>query len=484
MNRGVLRSNVLSRRSWHADVDTAFLAEVDTVCIDGAIKRLASEVPEAFIPDEERVILLPDQTHTTLSRTVSATDDPYVLSFGVVGSTNLTIVTDGTWDGLYHIEVASPDDDGVTFRYQCREFFIAGDPDTAANTYYVSLVRPWRNSTDEDMSFRLFQPHFFTRDDVTQVVDGRVYNNTQDTVLAVPAGSVRNLQSEDYQGQVVGRPVRISRWQHFQIPAPNRAPTGSSIAGSWVGPEAIGTFTYRYTYVWGRKDFQLVAPGGTYDPVWESSPSPETSAVTVASVAAVAEVTQMTNIDHMLNFDPVPALIRNGHSGLRKRIYRARTAVAAGGGNETRVEIAGIYYFLAEVNGDDPDYQDTGADVPDYFRRLPESQGYWAWAVHPHQDAAYEIDFRVYRRPPPLLSDSDAAPIHPDFEDMLEDLVLARLCELDKSPEAALVYENKFKERLLAYRAKEANPAAFVPPVPWTPYDTGYCYDRFTPYRG
>lgn len=472
MNRGTIRSTVLSRRSWHADVDPAFVAEVNTVCIDGAVKRLASEVPEAFLPDNETVFLLGDLDQSTLTRSIAATTDPYVLSLGSVGTTT-NVVTNGTWDGLYHIEVydSAGGATSTVFRRQCREFFIAPDPVTGFSTYFVTIDRPWRNSTDTGLYFRLFQPSFYLRDNVTELVDGRVFDTSRQLLVTLPEGFSRRTSREDYRGQNKGRPEGFTRGEYFQLAAPNRAPVAAldgQAAPVWVGPEPLGTFTYRYTYVWGKKSFESAAPGGTYDPVWESAPSPETSSVTATSMASRILVTALTNIDYQLGFGDA-ATLRYTHSGLRKRIYRARTAVTAGGGLEQNIEYPGIYFFLDEVGGEATTYADNGSKIPDYHRRLPESRGYYAWSSMPHQDTAYEIDLRVYRRPLSLLVDSDAPPIHPDFDDMFEDLVLARLCEMDKSPDASAMYEAKYQERLLAYRAKEANPSAFIPPEPWRP---------------
>jgi len=485
MNRGSIRANVLSRRSWHADVDTAFVAEVNTVCIDGAVKRLASEVPEAFLPDKEVVYLYTDETHDTLGRTVAATADVYVLSLGLaVAPGAKPVLVDGTRDGLFHIELEDPTGTGTIFRRQCREFWlqVGGVHD---GQYLVSIDHPWRNTVDAGMKFRLFQPYFYLRDNVTDLVDGRIFDSARQLLDNLPAGFVRRTSQEDFRGTYRGRPEAFSRWEYFQLAAPNRAPIAGIPEGAgpppWVGPEPIGAFKYRYTYVWGKKDFEVAAPGGSYDPIWESAPSPESGSHTVGSLIAAVALTMLTNIDFQLGFGIIGAL-RFGRSGLRKRIYRARSTVGLAGGLEQAIEFPNIYFFLAEVDGVATTFIDNGSIIPDYHRRLPESRGYYAWAPVPHQDATYQVDLRVYRRPLQLLVDSDAPAIHPDFDDLFEDLVLSRLCEMDKSPEAALFYENSFKTRVEAYRAKEANPAAFIPAMPWQPDNVYRDPFRYAPY--
>lgn len=477
MNRLSIRTNVLSRRSWHADVDAAFVAEVNTTCIDGAVKRLASEVPEAFLPDAEVVYVYADEDQDSLARTVAATTDGLVLDFGVAAGGSAMAV-DATRDGITRIEVTTAD--GTIRTRQCREFWLqSGGP--YDGHYLVSLDTRWPNSTDTGCSFRLFRPYFYLRDNVTDLVDGAIYDASRGILEPIPAGTVRRTGADGFMGDIRGRPQSFARWEYFQLAAPSRAPVaaleGSINPPDWVGPEPMGTFKYRYTYVWGKKDYEILAPGGAHDPVWESAPSPESNSFTVSAVGACIEVSALTNIDFQLGFGTA-ATLRRGHSGLRKRIYRSRSAVVAGGGFETSIESPDIYFFLAEVDGEATTYLDDGSAIPDYHRRLPESRGYYAWSSVPHQDATYRIDLRVYRRPLALLVDSDAPPIHPDFDDMFEDLVLSRLCEMDKSPEQALVYENAYKARLEAYRAKEANAAAYIPPTFWTPDGWGFPHDQ------
>lgn len=406
-------------------------------------------------------------TDETLSRTIENTDDAYVMDFGLVTlPSGVALNVTGAWDGILHLEVELTS--GVVHRHQCREFFV-GTGGSKLNHFLVSLDRPWTGGTIISRPFRLFQPYFYTRDDVTSLVDGSVFNQSRGLIKVLPAGFARYAAWTDYRGQAVGPISAFSRWKHFQIPAPSKTPTvASQIATSWsTTQEAPGTFTYRYTYVWGKKHLRQQSPGGSYDPMWESAPSPESAAISATTASVL--VSGMTNIDWQLNFDPDPTTDRNGRSGMRKRIYRARTAVASNGTTEQNVESPGIYFFLAEVEGNVTTYTDDGTAIPEYHRRLPESHGHWAWACHPHQDNDYEVDLRVYRRPLALQVDSDAPQVHPDFEDMLLLLVLKGLAEIDKQPADAENYEKQYEKRVNAWRGREANPADYVPAVPWTP---------------
>lgn len=482
MNRGTRRQMALSRRSWHADVDADFVEEVNTTAIDGAVKLLASKVPEAFIPDRETVYLYKDETDTTLARKVAATTDPYVLSFGLAaGGTSMKV--DGTRDLITHIEVVSPDNGTTIYTRVCREFWLQSGGAYDGH-YLVSIDRPWRNGTDTDMAFRLFRPFFYLRDNTTELIDGRVFDSSREPLYTLPAGYARRIGMEDYRGTVSGRPESFARWEHKQLAAPNRAPTAALGNLAWLGPMPPGKRKYRYTYVWGKRDFELAAPSGTYDPVWESAPSPESGSITVPDMTQRVELSNLTNIDFMLGFG-TSGTVRNTHSGLRKRIYVAISSVLPGAGTTQEIEYPDIYFLLDEVDGSTTAYIDDGSKIPDYHRRLPESRGYYAYSTVPHHDADYQLDLRVYRRPLALLSDSDAPQIHPEFDDMLDDLILSRLCEIDKSPVDAKMYMASFEARLLEYRSKEANPADFIPPRAWgfSHADVSFDPSRYTPYR-
>lgn len=483
MNLGEIRQKVADLRSRHIAGDT-FAKEFRRSVVAPALKQLSSMVPEAFIPDEEAIVIYQDYTSTTMNRTLDATKDVYVLSFGLAALPDATTIdTTGVWDCIYHLEITLPN--GQLVRRRCREFFI----DVPTGLAMVSIDRPWRNTTDTGLSFRMYQPYFFTRDDVTAIVDGRVYDSTQQVLFTVPAGAMRVFQQEDFNGTVSGRPERLSRWGHEQIPAPNRTPTAVLVGGEpatpWLGPEPPGTFKYRYTYVWGKKDSDVKAPGGEYDPMLESSPSPETDAIVMTGTASAIEVRSLVNIDYVQNFDPEPAAsyLRNGHSGWRKRIYRARSAIVTAVGMKNDIEYPeDVFFFLAEVDGTTTTFLDDGTKTPDYNRRLPEPHGYFRWALHPHQNDNYTVDFRVYRRPLPLLNDNDAPQVHPDFEDMLLLLCLKYAAMLDKQPAEAQDYQAQFESRVGEWRAKDANPASVIIPLPWTMVDYADWY-RYGPFK-
>lgn len=191
-------------------------------------------------------------------------------------------------------------------------------------TYLVTLDRPWRNNLDgwewirrtmttrvwsreqkwvdapqtitfprvsEPMEFRIYQPEFFLRDDVTELHEPAVvYDETQQQVWSIDTAGADRAGMRDFQGDTEGRPVRMFRGRHFQLPAPTEPPMLSYAAdrnvpwvfSSEVMPGGIadiadslslselalvgrelngdheslrqGTWSMCYTYVWGRRD--------------------------------------------------------------------------------------------------------------------------------------------------------------------------------------------------------------------------------------
>lgn len=483
MNRGELRTIVLDRASWHADVDDDFVAAVNRACIDTAISRLASEIPEAVVPDEETIRLITDRTSTSLGRTLAATTDVRVMTFGLdTLPGGYEILTDGTWDGLW-LEITRSG--GTTYRYQARTFWKPASG-SYKDHYLVSLDRPWQFPSDSGLTFRLYQKFVYTRDDVTSIVDGRLWDSKRTVFRVLPAGFARYSQTEDFKGQTKAPSAFLSRWGVFQMPAPARTPSVAldTKGGTWsTSQEAPGQFKYKYTYVWGKKT-SLLAPGGSSDPMWESSPSAESATITVAGIpSAAVSLYNLTNVDWMQDFDPDPATLRNGHSGWRKRIYRARISTVAGGTTEDVVEASSVFYYLAEVDGNTTEFIDNGTYIPDYTRRLPESHGYFSWRASPQTDSDCDLDLRVTRRPGKLMTDTDAPPIHPDFNDLLALLVLKYLCEMERQPEKAADYEAQYISRRDTFRGKEANPADYIPPNPWVP-DIGFYYHNNYPFYG
>lgn len=495
---GALRARLFNFRAWDSTGTT--LDNRIREAMNTALDRISGDVPEAVVPDDEHVVLLPDAigTDASVSAYLSTTSDTRVLEFVDSTGAPLTVsspwlpTVDGTWDGIMHFELK--DSSGQRHRRQSREFWISKPGGGSPDRYYVSIDRPWQTGTETAMPFRMHQPEFFVTDDVTRVLEpARIYDETRQQVWAIDTAGAFRQDMVDFLGEDKGRPYRFWRGRHFQLPAPTTAPAitpGEQGVSPWSGPEWEGTFRFCYTYVWGRKDPEWQASPGTsvsskgiLDPQWESAPSPVSAsyAQTGATAGLAIKVTG-ANIDAMMDFGETGTL-RYSRSGMRLRIYVARDAVATAntyGTGFNRVETNGKFYLLAEIEPTAGVYTWDGGRVPDYERQLKHSTGYYSYSVFPHQDNRYELDFRVQRLPTALKNDQDTVPIQRDAVMPYIELSLYYMCLLDGVDQTgAQVHLSRYNELCRHFRKRYANPGGAVDPVPLTGYSTRFRFGRY-----
>ncbi len=111
----MLRKQLYAMRSWDSSGETQNTRILQALNV--ALDRMANDVPQALIPDEEHVVLYPDVVSTdssVLARVVTFSNDKRLLKFvdsaGVgVGdprcATTWVPTVTGEWDGLMHIEI-------------------------------------------------------------------------------------------------------------------------------------------------------------------------------------------------------------------------------------------------------------------------------------------------------------------------------------------------------------------------------------------
>ena len=475
-----------------------------------ALDRLAGDVPEALLPDEEHVVLFQDiiGSDASVDARIRVTSDTRVLEFVTSATASLSTWTpsvDGTFDSIMHLEFTDPN--GQKHRRQSLEFWeVAGAGPTGGAAYYVSIDRPWPDGlvVADLMDFRLYMKEFFFAEDVMEVLEpARIFDETRQQIYSIDTGGAYRQDMVDFSGEVKGRPFRMFRNRHFQLPAPRLKPTLLPTEGSeqgpppkpWKGPERAGKFRICYTYVKGRKDEEWQdSPGDIRDPEFEAAPSPirdvfDMTSQTAGGAVPGALIMTASNIDAMTDFD-VAGTLRQGKSGYRIRFYVARDSViAAGPGSSAfdRVEAAGVFYLLAEVEPSslNPDGPATfiwdGSVTPDYFRPLKHSTGYYAYQVYPHQDARYELDFRVLRLPRKFKTDTDTAPIQRDAVPALVELALYYIALNDGADQnGAQAHLNRYQTLAQRFRARYANPGRVVEPVPLTGYSLRRRYGTFT----
>jgi hypothetical protein len=459
--------------------------------MNAALDRISGDVPEAVVPDDEHVVLYKDivGNDASVQAALQATSDPKVLKFVTPAGATLTTGapwlpdTTGTYDGLMHFEIE--DAQGQLHRRQSREFWsetVLGIP-----TYYVSIDRPWDVApSTAALPFRMHQPEFFVTDDVTRVLEpAKIFDETRQQIWAIDTGGAMRQDMTDYRGNDMGRPFRMWRSRQFQIPAPTTAPavTFDEKDFPWVGPEWEGTFTFVYTYVWGRRDPEWQsAPGGIRDPLWESAPSPVSTEFKHSAHPTRAILITPTNIDAMMDFG-TSGTLRFGHSGMRIRIYVARTSVRTTipyGVGFDRVETNGKYYLLGEVEPTTGAFLWDGSAIPDYQRELKHSTGYFAYKVYPHQDQRYELDLRVQRLPKALKDDQDTVPIQRDAVMAYLELCLHYMCLMDGVDQTgANQHIMRYNELCRHFRKRYANPGGVVEPVAITGYQIRFRYGRY-----
>lgn len=306
----MLRQQLYAMRSW----DSSGQTQDDRIrqSLNVALVRMANDVPQALVPDEEHAVLLPDvksSNSTVAAKVGTYRSDKRLLYFvdatsgeGVSGGTSTTTwrpsVT-GEWDGIMHIEIT--DADGQIHRRQCLEWFTETFSDPVSNIailqYVVTIDRPYNAlaaivSAGDGLEFRIHQPEFFVTDDVTEIFEpARIFDSSRQQVWKISTAGASRQDMLDYQGNSKGRPYRCWRGRHFQLPAPTEAP--QVVISSGGGSQELATeFEWKehlglrrgkwaicYTYVWGRKDEDwqkspLVTPGGdtaqnsTYGLTW------------------------------------------------------------------------------------------------------------------------------------------------------------------------------------------------------------------------
>ena len=218
-----------------------------------------------------------------------------------------------------------------------------------------------------------------------------------------------------------------------------------------------------------------------------------------------AMILSATSIDSMLGFGD-SSFKRFGRTGLRIRYYVAYLdAEKSGVGALNSVETNSRFHLLCEVEST-YDMVDkltsggvakpvglatllspksaarvvwTGAELYDYHRTLPHSTGYYAWKVFPHQDARYELDFRVSRLPKKYVSDEDTAPIHPEAIPTLIELALYYVCLVDGNDQvSAQAHLTRYYDLLRVFRDRYSNSGGIVEPVPILGYSGGHRYGK------
>lgn len=233
----MLRKQLYAMRSWDSSGTAADAKIKDALNV--ALRRMASDVPQALVPDEEHIVLHPDVLSGDTAvdaRVVSGDNDKRLLQFTDSAGTSigsgssltswLPVIT-GEWDAIMHIEIT--DENGRIHRRQCLEWFKSTVQGTV--NYYVTIDRPYvklipnSDASGGRLHFRIHQPELFFSDDVMEVLEpARIFDGTRQQVWKIDTGGASRQDMLDFEGNSKGRPFRCWRGRHFQMKAPTEPP--------------------------------------------------------------------------------------------------------------------------------------------------------------------------------------------------------------------------------------------------------------------
>tara|TARA_R110002012_G_scaffold76891_2_gene194449 strand:- start:193 stop:1932 length:1740 start_codon:yes stop_codon:yes gene_type:complete len=419
------------------------------------------------------------------------------------------------WDGRM---IDLIDTDGSIDRHQIRSVW----HDTASDYVYFTVVRPSRDATA--FEYRIFTEAYPLPDTIVQVKSVRLRDEASSFPLDIYGQQeAEELLLDGPDSQVAsGIPRCLFRRQHVSLRGPSVAPVAKEQprptaqdgwAIPWQGPEPPGTFEYKVTYTWGKRDLSLQAPGlGQWDgtaiafsntsaetfpstppsstsganasrnryrePRLESPPSPASAqAATAYSVDERsagrtpygAILVSLPNITYALGY--MMKVIRSGvtysrhsvdQSGVYVRIYRRRIATnweeyggltnRADGLNTSQLDTDTAFYLLAEMRVDTLNegiFYDNGTFLPDYNRRLHDINGYQTVQFYPKPDKAYQTDIRCVTRPQPLVDDADSPVLHAEAMSVLLERAMALFYENLGQSEQSLMCTQKYREALM-----------------------------------
>jgi hypothetical protein len=422
---------------------------------------------------------------------------------------------DRSWDGRM-IEITTHT--GVLLRNQIRSVW------NKAGTYHFTLVRPWDTDTFGDgtanddegipgFKYRVFTEDYSLPDDLIELKSARLRDETNNYPLDVfgqQEAEEHQLDGPDSQ-VAAGIPRVIFRRGHRRLQGPSVPPVaeaainaGGEVQKVWRGPEPSGSFQYKVTYTWGKRDVELQLPGmGHWEgfaqplnilntttfpsnpvdstvtggdsssrnrvrtPRFESPASPESGVAATTDLAAIR--LSLPNITYALGY--LTQVVFGGstytrqslnQSGMYIRIYRKRVTTDLGdygtllqqstGLSTSQLDSSDGYYLLAEFRADSDNggvFYDNGEFLPDYSRRLRDIHGYQTMAFYPKPDKRYITEIRGVIRPKKLVDESDCPEVHAEAMSVLIEKAMVLLYENMGNAGMSQLSNQKYQTALL-----------------------------------
>ena len=484
MNLKDIRTAIFSQADWAPTQSTDAITRVNDF-INRAYFQLVEEAPFLFFQKRVSFFTRVDKTPDTIAGAIDdlsvVANDAWVLQRNRLNATPGLVLWDetGAWRGRM---ILLTDAQGIPHRRMIRDIWTEG------NNQRMSLYRPWNNVTATTLTYRIYSEDYYLPDNVIEVNSMRLFRENQSWPLDITGQMEAEYLSLAESPSIVaaGVPRAAFRRYHQQIESPTAAPLLEikNSPGIWLGPEPPGQFEYCFTYCWGYRDadWRDFGPSLNYyaaqttpsrlEPMWESSPSPTAKITSISSPvdgllpgAGLIRLT-LPDIDYMQGFGrslPLPVDARYHRSGWRKRIYRRRITVdpanynvlankfgsaADAWGGAIAQETPDAFVLFDDIPGFQVIYDDTGAILPDYHRRLREVNGYQSIRLYPRPDQRYQVDVRCLRRPEKLKDDYDAPEIHQDGMNVLVSKALMFLYEAQGNMELVDRSAKRYQEQL------------------------------------
>lgn len=475
---------ILRQRAWASSGEE--LDDALRWCFNSALLDMLTLAPEGVAPRTISAVFLADQKGDEVGARLKATPDPWVLEIVMPSGASWTParawqpVLTGEWNGVMHLDIERSD--GTLHRRQCRDWWYVSEGKHTTR-YYVSIDRPWRNTTDTNLSFRVYQPYVWLPSDVVDLVmPVKTYDEDKRILAPINKLSAELYNNYDFRGRTQGPPQAISSGPKFELPAPQQPPLiewlpAQGFAPSWIGPmPPPKKARVCYTFAWGKRPQEWQdGPGGIRDPIWESPPSPVAEVPQLLGGKSGTAALRFTgvNIDAVRGFD-VSGTIREAHSGLYLRWYIALESFDALGGSSAyrRWDFSTRFHLLGETRAaqvtPEGSFEWRGVEIPDHERPLVHATGYQAYSIYPHQDKEITADFDVIQLPKEILTSSDTVPINPLMIGAFQKKLLEYAALVDGNDvRDAQVHRNAFQEDLGPGKARVASPIGVVEVTPF-----------------
>ena len=410
--------------------------------INYSLRQLWREMPESLMKEEFRFRLEPPVSINTIS-VISADPLTMTVDSGTTSLTSSTFATDGTLVARW-LEVKTGS------RYVYRR---VKDVYYASSTWYIVMDKPWENTSDTGLTYRIFTKEYPYPSDVQKI--RKVMYDPENSSHKI---TYSLLADELYEWRLghgfrdTGVPQRAARGDFFTLPSPHYKPAVSSLsqdARKWgyngasedldYGP--AGTFSYKVMHVWGRRPLldpshhrpSTPGSGGTLAPFYMSSPSEASDQITTTWGGGAIQITT-PDVDYMSGYahDTSSATKSYQHNGVEKWIFRARHAATTGSTNHPDVETDGIYYLWKVVKGwqatSTSETFDVGQSDPvDKTVPLKDVHGHFHIRFDSYPESSVDMLMSVIRRPDTLKYDTDVSRVPPECYGALVDLTCSYL---------------------------------------------------------